>query len=288
MTAQQLDEDERTRRLEDVDRLRHSTMLEGGVISAAAEADQDAFAAGELDEAELLSRFRRRYGLAEPSQDERIEPPVARQSWETSGDHPWWPGYLDTKWWRLGLGESVLRNTVAATTADELRVREGDAAAVRGLTLRLHEVPASYDLTGLTAIHRHLFQDVYPWAGRIRTTNAAQGPPFATPTQIENLMGQVAAHIAGTDLAGLGDEDYADNLARVYHIINVCRPFHAGSGRAQREFVTALAHDTGRTLDWAGVDRNRHDFASLRARRDRDLAPLIGMFGKIITRTPAT
>jgi cell filamentation protein len=38
------------------------------------------------------------------------------------------------------------------------------------------EVPRTYDAEHVRAIHRHLFQDVYPWAGEYRTINMAKGP----------------------------------------------------------------------------------------------------------------
>lgn len=282
MTTEALSDTELALRAEDVTRIRLSTALEAGRISAAAQADQDDFAAGRIDEAELLRRFRERYGITDDLAAERPVRPATGYCWEADPAHPWWPGYLDTKWWHLGAAESVLRNCVGAATAEELQEREGDAAAIRALTLRLHGIPATFDLAGLAAIHAHLFGDVYPWAGHVRTNNAAQGPPFARPAQITNLMGQVASHLAATDLAALSDDQVADNLARVYHIINVCRPFYAGCGRAQREFVTALARTNGRVIDWRRVGRTQHDFASLRARKDRDLAPLIAMFTEAI------
>lgn len=68
---------------------------------------------------------------------------------------------------------------------------------------------------------------------------------------------------------------------------HVSRPFHAGNGFAQREFVSALARSSGPALDWRRVSRPVHDFASLRARRDRDLGPLTALFGELLAHTVA-
>ena len=48
---------------EDVRRIRHSTEMEGGFIPLEAQADQDAFVRGEIDEDEMLRRARARFGL---------------------------------------------------------------------------------------------------------------------------------------------------------------------------------------------------------------------------------
>ena len=55
--------DEALLRAEDVRRIRHSTEMEGGFIPLDAQADQDAFARGEIDEEEMLRRARERFDL---------------------------------------------------------------------------------------------------------------------------------------------------------------------------------------------------------------------------------
>jgi cell filamentation protein len=65
-----------------------------------------------------------------------------------------------------------LRNRVGAQTLDELRDAENDLVEARVIELR--ETPdlvgeRTYDLAYLGAIHRQLFQDVYTWAGDLRT-----------------------------------------------------------------------------------------------------------------------
>ena len=55
--------EEQLLRAEDVRRIRHSTEMEGGFIPLEAQADQDAFVRGEIDEEEMLRRARARFGL---------------------------------------------------------------------------------------------------------------------------------------------------------------------------------------------------------------------------------
>ncbi|MDE9363980.1 antitoxin VbhA family protein [Luteipulveratus sp. YIM 133132] len=55
--------EEEDRRLEDIERARHSTAMEGGTTPPETRADQDAYARGEIDEDEMVRRFRARYDL---------------------------------------------------------------------------------------------------------------------------------------------------------------------------------------------------------------------------------
>ena len=58
-----IDPEESQRRAETARRIRHSTEMEGGHTGPVARADQDAFVRGEIDEEELLRRFRARHDL---------------------------------------------------------------------------------------------------------------------------------------------------------------------------------------------------------------------------------
>lgn len=57
--------EEMARRMEDAQRIRHSTEMEGGRVPDETQADQDAYARGDIDETEMVRRFRARYGLAD-------------------------------------------------------------------------------------------------------------------------------------------------------------------------------------------------------------------------------
>ena len=63
-------------------------------------------------------------------------------------------------------GTTVLKNRLDLTSQSDLDAFEADAVTARGL----EPLPAGrFTPTHLRAIHRHLFQDVYAWAGRYRT-----------------------------------------------------------------------------------------------------------------------
>ena len=75
--------------------------------------------------------------------------------------------YLDPDW-------AILKNKVHARTQSELDTAEVALVHVRTLELVAQPVEGSFDLAHLQAIHRHLFQDVYPFAGELRQVNMAK------------------------------------------------------------------------------------------------------------------
>jgi cell filamentation protein len=88
------------------------------------------------------------------------------------GDHQArWDGYL------VEPGSAVLRNKVGATTVEQLQAAENDLLEHRLAELRERPglVARTYDLAHLKALHGQLFQDVYEWAGELRTVGLAKG-----------------------------------------------------------------------------------------------------------------
>lgn len=213
---------------------------------------------------------------------------MGERPWEVGDERQRWEGYLDPEHWDSSVGQGVLRNLVRARDYDELREIEDAAVGMRAMTLRAHGIPGSYDLAGLQQVHRHLFQDVYEWAGDLRTVNIVKaGHGFVPTDQIESLMHLVAARIEETDLLrAVPEPTFTETLARVYNAVNAAHPFREGNGRTQREFITALARESGHTLDWTRVTGPVNDATSTQAVRG-NLVPLRTMFDAITTSVAA-
>jgi len=76
-------------------------------------------------------------------------------------------------------GTSILRNLVGADSDSVLARAEADLSFARALQLLDAPAPPTNDLAELRAIHRHLFQDVYDWAGQIRIVDVRKDVPGA-------------------------------------------------------------------------------------------------------------
>lgn len=124
---------------------------------------------------------------------------------------------------------SVLRNRVGARTHAELRDAENDLVEARVIELR--EDPNLLgdrtDLAYLRAIHRQLFQDIYVWAGDLRTVGIEkEDESFCAPGGISRPMEHVAAEIYQLDrLRAVGEGDLAGQVAYRYDYVNYAHPF---------------------------------------------------------------
>lgn len=179
-------------------------------------------------------------------------------------------------------GTTVLRNKLSITDGPALAQREGELIFARTLQLGKRPVKGRFDLAHLRAIHRRLFQDVYSWAGEIRTVAISKGNTlFALPQYIEPYGNQLFAGLDSEgQLKGLGHDDFARRAAYYFGEINALHPFREGNGRTQREFMAQLAREARYVLDWTRVDREALVEASIRS-ANGDNTPLEAMLRAI-------
>lgn len=186
----------------------------------------------------------------------------------------------------------ILRNKVGARTQIALDEAEGDLSFARLLQLMDHPPRATGDLEELRAIHRHLFQDIYDWAGEVRSVNIRKNIKGGEPFLPVSMIGHAAAHVtvelrADHNLRGMGRDRFIERLAYHYDQLNYIHPFREGNGRVQRVFWSRLARDAGWQLDWRGVHGATNDRACRIAAERRDLGPLREMFDQIVTTAPS-
>jgi cell filamentation protein len=173
----------------------------------------------------------------------------------------------------------VLKNRLGIT--DEATLEETEAALAATRSLELSETPlkGNLDLAHLQAIHRHLFRDVYEWAGELRKVDISKGETmFAPHGYLESTAATVFQELAKeTNLEGLDQEQFSERAAHYLGELNALHPFRDGNGRALREFVGHLAHANDYSIAWENVSRLRMLEAAIDSfRRDSSkLASLI-------------
>lgn len=178
----------------------------------------------------------------------------------------------------------ILQNLVGATSREELAEAEADLTFIRALELNHLDIPATRDMAELTAIHRQLFQDIYSWAGEIRTVDLRRSAEGFLPAMAIDRATGIAAGDLRTEhhLQGRDRDNFIARLAHHYDQFNYIHPFREGNGRAQRIFWSRVAADAGWELDWTQADRENNDRASRLAAEERDLAPLVAMFERVV------
>lgn len=133
------------------------------------------------------------------------------------------------------------------------------------------------------AMHRHLFQDVYHWAGEQRTIRIAKGTSmFAYPEHITRVMEATFADLATRQrLIGLPSGEFAEAAALVLSEINAAHPFREGNGRTQLAFLKVLCINAGFQFSDEALEPTR-TLQAMIASFGGDLAPLASLIGDLI------
>jgi cell filamentation protein len=162
-------------------------------------------------------------------------------------------------------GTDVLRNILDIRNSQQLAAFEADATAARLIELDATPLEGRFDTAHLKAIHRYIFQDVYPWAGEFRTVNIAKhGHLFGAAPFIEPALRDVLRKLSGEHyLKGSDLRRFAMRAGVYMGEINAIHPFRDGNGRAQREFIRELAVQVGFVIDWSRVTGEQMMTASL-------------------------
>ena len=154
-------------------------------------------------------------------------------------------------------GSAVLKNKAGITDQDLLDEYEGDFTAIRLLELTQNPVEGSFDLAHLCKIHQYLFQDVYDWAGEIRSVDIIRGDSrFCNACQIQSYSNTVFSALNSEKyLVNLDPKVFASRLAHYLSEINAIHPFREGNGRVQRFFISQLAEHAGYSIDYSALDQ---------------------------------
>ncbi|MGD9537103.1 MAG: Fic/DOC family protein [Alphaproteobacteria bacterium] len=155
-------------------------------------------------------------------------------------------------------GTDVLINKLNLRDRQTLEAAERELVAHR-MEQGLPAAAQRFDIAGLQELHRHMFQDVYDWAGTFRTYTTGRGAaPFATPENIGPwLEHQFAALAEERFLGGLSATRFAARAAHYVNEINAAHPFVEGNGRAQRVWLRNLAVQAGHEIVLRSSDRER-------------------------------
>ena len=145
-------------------------------------------------------------------------------------------------------GTSVLINRAGLRDTAQLEAFEAEATIER-FSQPLPAGRLSY--SHYRSIHRHLFQDVYAWAGKIRIVRISKGSnTFCCPEHIEREMRRLFAGLAeGKHFRGLDAPTFAARAAHFIAELNAIHPFREGNGRAQLSFLIVLAEHAGHRLN---------------------------------------
>ncbi len=152
--------------------------------------------------------------------------------------------------------ENKLGLTSSADLArEEERISKKKAVALFETRL-LDTLPAGKFVT-LQAIHKYLFEDIYDFAGEIRTVNMAKGnfrfaPLMYLQAALENIDKMPQSNF--------------DQIVEKYVEMNIAHPFREGNGRSTRIWLDhILKNEIGKVVDWSKVDKEDYLLAMERS-----------------------
>ena len=185
-------------------------------------------------------------------------------------------------------GNACPRNFFGITSYNELILKEAVYVPQRATELILSGLSGTFDLPHLCAIHRYLFQDVFPWAGELRRVGLSKtgGAAFAAPMHIASALTATFTSLRQENLLqNLDRPTFSQRAAFYLGEINAVHPFREGNGRTQREFIRLLAANAGYTLSWAGISPADNLAASIASHTRGDNSGLAAMLAAAIIET---
>ena len=154
----------------------------------------------------------------------------------------------------------MLENKLGLTSSADLAREEERISKKKAVELFekgiLDDLPAGKFST-LQVIHKYMFEDIYDFAGKIRTVNIAKGnfrfaPLMYIEAAIENFdkMPQLSF----------------DEIVEKYVEMNIAHPFREGNGRSTRIWLDhILKNEIGKVVDWSKVDKEDYILAMERS-----------------------
>jgi cell filamentation protein len=119
-------------------------------------------------------------------------------------------------------GTGVLRNRLGITDPAALSRAATDSTVLRLAELQATPLRGGFDSTHLQAIHHHIYQDLYDWAGELRSIDAGNVPA----SQVEKSLNSVLDRLSRENhLKGLSAEEWAGSASAYLYDLGTIQPF---------------------------------------------------------------
>lgn len=167
-------------------------------------------------------------------------------------------------------GTNVLKNKL--NIADKEKLKQVEATITFEKLLELHDKPIDLDLKAnhLKAIHKYLFDEIYPFAGEYRNVNLKKGLGgflwINDEQDIEQFLTELFNEIDYLLEICRDEFQFCELLSKMYTQLIYCHPFREGNGRSIREFTREFSIQKSRELglgemelDWSLIDKEALD-----------------------------
>ena len=154
----------------------------------------------------------------------------------------------------------VLKNKLGINNDIELAKAEEKITKIKALKLFETGKLDSFEMgtfAGLAQIHKYLFEEIYEFAGKIRTENISKSNfRFASAMYLEEALKQIDKM----------PQSNFDEIIDKYVEMNIAHPFREGNGRSTRIWLDMiLKKEIGKVVDWSKVDKEDYLLAMERS-----------------------
>ena len=154
----------------------------------------------------------------------------------------------------------ALKNKLGITSSPELAEAEERISKKKAAELFENGVLDTLEVgtfASLKAIHKYLFDEIYDFAGELRTVNIAKGNfRFAPLMYLEAALANIDKMPQST----------FDEIVEKYVEMNIAHPFREGNGRSTRIWLDCIfKKELGKVVDWSKVDKEDYLLAMERS-----------------------
>lgn len=154
----------------------------------------------------------------------------------------------------------MLENKLGLTSSAELARKEERISKKKAAMLFENHILdnlKSGKFSTLQTIHKYLFDEIYDFAGKLRTVNIAKGNfRFAPLMYIESALKNIDEM----------PQSNFDEIIEKYVEMNIAHPFREGNGRSARIWLDhMLKTEIGKVIDWSKVDKEDYLLAMERS-----------------------
>ena len=164
-------------------------------------------------------------------------------------------------------GTVCLINKFNIRDEKKLAVVEANITLAKTMELMKNPIKGHFDFIHYKAIHTFLFEDLYDWAGQIRTVDMSKkGTRFVNAAEIEPLAESCFNRLKKNSFfVGYSFDDFIPAVVDFYCTTNLLHPFREGNGRTQKIFVNQLAEHAGYHINFSKMDADELMVATIYA-----------------------
>lgn len=162
---------------------------------------------------------------------------------------------------------TCLINKFGITDEKRLALLESKISFAKATELITNYTGGNFDFSHYKSIHKYLFNELYTWAGEIRTVNISKkGTSFVDVNEIESVADACFKRLKDKNyFQNQPFNDFIDDIVDFYCATNMLHPFREGNGRTQRVFITQLIQFNGYSINFDKIDTDELMMATIQS-----------------------